>query len=250
MSSVARSVLLACAFAFTAVAAAETLVIAAASSLQDAIEEIADAWQRAHPPHRVTLTTASSATLLAQIRHGAAVDVFASASAALIADATAEGWIAGEPVTFATNTLAVVIRSGAGIATLADLAKPGLRIALAADGVPAGVYARAWLADLAHHYGATYPHAVAANVVTEEPNVRQAALRVAWGDVDAAIVYATDAERLGLRTLTPPAAPPVIALPAAALRSARAPALAASFLTFLTGPEAKAILQRHAFTLP
>ena len=237
--------------ALAAPASAQELVIAAASSLTDAFEEIGTAFERTQPNARVTLHLAGSSTLLTQIRQGAPFDVFASANEALIAAANAEGLLLHDPIAFARNSVVVITPPGGRVASLADLAAPGIRLVLASENVPAGAYARTIITALAATYGEAYPKAVLANLASEEANVRQTALRVAWGEADAAFVYATDAAALRVATLPiDPALAAIATYPAAALRGTRENALARSFVAFLTSPEARAILLRHGFTLP
>ena len=148
--------------------------------------------------------------------------------------------------------LAVIVPAGGRVQGLADLATPGVRLVLAGPEVPAGAYARAAIAQLGATFGADYPAAVLANLVSEEPNVRQAAAKVTLGEADAAIVYATDAAILrGVTTLGLDAAVDVRAsFTAAVVQGSRQQALADIFLAFVLGPEGQALLAAHGFLAP
>jgi molybdate transport system substrate-binding protein len=233
-------------------APAQPLHVSAASSLTEAFEAIAARFEATHPGVRVLLNFAGSATLAQQILQGAPVEVFASADEAQLRVVAAMGRLDGVGERFARAPLAVIVPAGGRVQTLADLATPGVRLVLAGPEVPAGAYARAAIGELGAKFGAAYPAAVLANLVSEEPNVRQAAAKVTLGEADAAIVYATDAAILrGVTTLGLDAAVDVRAsFTAAVVRGSRQQALADTFLAFLLGPEGQAILAAHGFLAP
>jgi molybdate transport system substrate-binding protein len=174
----------------------ETLIVFAASSLTEAFEEIAAAFEAEHPGVDVVLNFGSSSTLAAQLAEGAPADVFASADTRQM-DAAREAGRIAEPVrVFAHNrlTLAVPADNPARIESLIDLAKPGILLVVAAPEVPVRVYTDAMLARLAADpaYGDDYRAAVLANIVSEEDNVRQVVAKIALGEADAGIVYQSD----------------------------------------------------------
>ena len=106
------------------------------------------------------------------------------------------GRIAGKPVTFAGNRLVLIVPvdNPAQIMSLNDLVRPGIKLIVAAPDVPVRVYTDTMLAAMAADpaYGETYRDAVLANIVSEEPNVRQVSAKVALGEADAGIVYFSD----------------------------------------------------------
>ena len=110
---------------------------------------------------------AASNTLASQIRQGAPADVYAAASTKDPQLLFAEG-LCDKPVTFAYNKLVVIVpRSNpAKIKTVFDLKKSGVKVVLAAPGVPVGEYARQILKNLG------ISAAVLANVVSNEPDVK------------------------------------------------------------------------------
>jgi molybdate transport system substrate-binding protein len=165
------------------------LTVFAASSLADVFDEIAAAFEAAHPGVTVARNYGGSSQLAAQLAEGAQADVFASANERQMQAALDAGRIDGDPLAFATNRLVVIVPADnpAQIVSMADLARPGVRLVLAAPGVPARDYTDqmidALTADPA--YGEAYRKAVYANLVSEEENVRQAAAKVALGEADA-----------------------------------------------------------------
>ncbi len=128
-----------------------------------------------------------SDALATQIREGAPADVYAAASAKYPQSLYAAGLL-GKPVTFASNRLVVIVPRDdpARVGDVRDLAKPGTRVVVAAEGVPAGDYARDLLRRLRLD-GAL------ANVVSNEDDVKGVVAKVAAGEADAGFVYATDA---------------------------------------------------------
>lgn len=227
----------------------ETVTVFAASSLADAFRELGDAFGTAHPRMAARFSFAGSATLRTQALEGAPADIFASASPDEVEALAAAGLVI-EQRALAGNRLALAAAEGAPVASLADLAAPGLRLALAAEAVPAGRYARRALAlaNGADGFPPDFAARVLANVRSHEPNVRAALARVELGEADAAIVYASDLARGadGVRAATLPARFQVAAdYRIALLREGEA---ARAFLAFALSPEGTAILARHGFT--
>ncbi|MBI3744147.1 MAG: molybdate ABC transporter substrate-binding protein, partial [Chloroflexi bacterium] len=154
------------------------------------------AFQKQYPTAKVTFNFASSSTLRTQLTQGAKADVFASADEVNVQQAQAAGVIDGDRIPFVANQLAIVVSKSSKVVTgLRDLAKPGTKVVLVDPAAPAGTYADEALAKLAAdpQYGQTFADAVRKNIVTRAGTVRQATLPVETGEVDAAIVYTTDA---------------------------------------------------------
>ncbi len=159
----------------------DRLTILAAASLTEVLPE-ADSEPR--------YAFGGSDGLATQVREGAPVDVYIAASPRYPAELFDDGLIES-PTVIARSRLVIAVPSGnpAGIEAPGDLAAPGVRLVLAAPGVPAGDYARAALEAL----GAD---AAFENVVSFEDDVKGVAGKVALGEVDAGILYATDAARI------------------------------------------------------
>lgn len=222
----------------------EVLVFAAAS-LTEAFEALAAAFTDANPEVVVTLNLAGSQTLASQIAEGAPADVFASADTTqmdAVADTTT---LAGEPAVFTANRLAIVVEAGnpRGIGGLADLADDDLLVVLPAEEVPAGRYARQVL------QGAD----VTVTPVSLERDVRAALSKVALGEADASIVYASDLVAAGERVtgVEIPADDNVTAVyPIARLADAPNPVAADAFVAFVLSEPGQAILAEHGFSAP
>jgi molybdate transport system substrate-binding protein len=144
---------------------------------------------------------AGSDALAAQIRLGAPADVFASANMTLPTSLYAQNLVE-KPVAFATNRLVLVVPNSnpAGIKTVFDLRKPGIKLLVGTATVPIGSYTRTILKNLALT-------SVLSNVVSQETDVRSILSKVALGEADAGFVYITDAK-------TVPGQVKVIPLPA------------------------------------
>jgi len=130
-----------------------------------------------------------SNTLAAQITQGAPADVFASANMTLPLQLFQKG-LCSKPVVFTRNTLVIVVpRSNpAHIHNIYDLTKPGIKLDIAAPGVPVGSYTLQVLKNM------NLSAAVLKNVVSQETDVREVLSKVALGEADAGFVYSTDAK--------------------------------------------------------
>jgi molybdate transport system substrate-binding protein len=178
--------------------------------------------------------------LSAQIRDGADVDVFLSASAAPIEEL---GDLLEQPVAFASNELVIVVPADnpSGTTGLGDLNRAGIKLVLGAEGVPVGDYAREALA------AAGLDEALA-QVVSLEEDVKGVLGKVSLGEADAGIVYATDAKAAGddVRSFrVPDRFQPEIRYYAALVKPASDAARA--YLDRLLGPEGEDALRAEGF---
>lgn len=231
------------------------LDVYAAASLVEVFGELGPAFERDHPGAKVSFNFAGSQQLAQQIVLGASADVFASANQKQMDVVIDDGLIDRESVrAFATNHLVVAYPSTnpGGLQQLVDLARPGMKVVVAAREVPAGAYAMSFL-DLAGEspeYGPAFRLGVLSNVVSQEENIRAVLSKVELGEADAGIVYASDAAGAsGVGVLDiPPALNPVVSYPVAALKASRYPELAQAFVDFLLSPFAMETLRRYGFT--
>jgi len=233
--------------------APRTLTVFAAASLTDAFEEIGRAFEEAHPGARVEFNFAGSQALRTQLEQGAVADVFASASKKEMDAAEAASLVtSGTAQVFLKNQLIVILPpdNPAAIQTLQDLARPGLKLVLAAEAVPVGGYSREALGKLDAQFGPGFKDAVLANLISEEDNVKQVVVKVQLGEADAGMVYGSDAVAASeLKTIAIPPESNVIAeYPIAALTEAPHPELAAQFVAYVLSSEGQAILARWGFT--
>jgi len=231
-------------------AVAQALTVSTASSLTEAFQDLADAFEARHDGVRVSLNLGGSSTLATQIVQGAPVDVFASANAAQMEVVAEAGLLAGPPRLFANNHLVVIADPNGPVERVRDLAEPGALLVLAGPEVPVGAYAREALAGMDARYGAGFEEAVLANLVSEETNVRQVAAKVRLGEADAAIVYATDAVVVpDARVIEIPADLNVVAdYPIAVLADAPRPELARAFVELALSEDGRGILRARGFT--
>jgi molybdate transport system substrate-binding protein len=130
-----------------------------------------------------------SNTLAAQIQQGAPADVFASANTTLPQQLYTKG-LCSKPVVFTRNTLVVVVPKSnpADISSVYGLTQRGLKVVVAAPGVPVGSYTLQVLKNM------NLTAAVQRNVVSQETDVREVLSKVALGEADAGFVYSTDAK--------------------------------------------------------
>lgn len=230
-----------------------TLTVLAASSLTDAFEELAGRFEERNPGVEVRQSFESSSTLLAQIQQGAPADVFASASEEEMDTAVEEGLAEGEPEVFVRNREVVMVPKDnpAGIEGFRDVAKPGVKLVLAEEGVPAADYALEILGKADEEYGAGFEKSVLSNVVSREADVRAAVNRVAVGDADATFGYASDytpdvRDRVEVIPI-PPDLNVVATYPIAVLEDAKEPDLAREWVDLVTGEEGRRVLEEWGF---
>jgi molybdate transport system substrate-binding protein len=166
-----------------------TLTVFAAASLTDVFEDLGARLTADNPQLDVRFNFAGSSALAQQLVQGAPADVFASANEAQMAVVTDEDLAAGEPDVFTSNVLQIAVPAGnpAGVAGLDDFTRADLTLALCAPEVPCGSAAE---------------DVFAAAGITPEPDtleedVRAALTKVELGEVDAALVYASDVVTAG-----------------------------------------------------
>jgi molybdate transport system substrate-binding protein len=230
------------------------LTVFAAASLTDAFEQIETDLEAAHPGLTVTYNFGGSQALVTQLDEGAEADVFASANNAQMTTAADNGSIAGEPETFVHNELAIVTPADnpAGIEAPADLGEEGLRLVLAQAEAPVGRYAREAVCKMAADtasYGEGFVDRVAANVVSEEEDVRDVLAKVELGEADAGIVYVSDANIAGdeVKLIAIPAEVNVIASYPIAAVAGGDEALADAFIAYVLSDEGQATLEAFGF---
>jgi molybdate transport system substrate-binding protein len=218
--------------------AAAKLTVFAAASLTGVFPQIDNAPR---------FSFAGSDQLAFQITQGAPADVFAAASPKYPDQLSVKGLVY-KPRVFATNELVLIVprANEAGVRSVYDLRKNGLRIVIGAKGVPVGDYTRKALAALKLSR-------VLANVVSEETDVKAVVAKVALGEADAGFVYRTDAlaaER-DLRELRLPArARPEIAYELAVVKATKHLQAANAFVARVLGARGRLALRRAGFGLP
>jgi len=226
-----------------------TLLILSAASLTDVLPRIARAWEESGGM-QVRFSFDATSRVAPQVLQGAPADLFFSADLEWMNWVQEGGGILDETrVTVAANELVLVvprIQEGGpeGPEALPD---PALsRLALAGENVPAGRYGKAALESAGVWEDLT-------SRIVRAGTVRGVLEWVARGEVDAGVVYRTDAmaeERVRVAFSFPGGSHPAILYPAAVTRRAPHPEAARAFLDFCTSPTALAVLQDEGFRLP
>ena len=215
------------------------LTVYAAASLSGAFDEIGDAFEQENPDVRFTGVYDGSSTLVTQLLEGAPADVFASADEANM-DKLEDAAV--DPTLFASNTLVIAVPAGnpGGVETLDDLAD--VTTVLCAPEVPCGAASTTLLSSAG----------VEVDAASLEQNVTAVLTKVAAGEADAGLVYATDVVgRDDVEAIVPDGADEVVNhYPIAALSEASNSAGAEEFVAFVLSDEGQRILADHGFGAP
>jgi molybdate transport system substrate-binding protein len=233
----AVAILAAAALAGTAASRVETTraTVYAAASLTDAFPKIA--------PH-ARFSFAGSNTLAAQVRQGAPADVFASANTSLPQALHADGFCS-KPVVFTRNTLVLIVPTSnpAGIHSVYDLRRNGIKLVIADKSVPVGSYTLQVLKNM-------NLTGVLKNVVSRENDVREVLAKVALNEADAGFVYSTDARTVPrkVRVLKIPAwAQPKVQYGICVVSASHNKTAANAFVRRVLSPAGQKILLRYGF---
>lgn len=232
------------------------LLVAAAASLQKSLQEITPLYHQAYPQQKITYNFAASGALAQQITQGAPVDVFISAATQQMQDLAAkELLLADSSTNLLTNQLVLItpksnaisnsISSPLALQDFTDLTKPEVkRIAIGQPlTVPAGKYALEVLKSLG-----ILPQVESKFILGNSVQSVLGAVRT--GDVEAGIVYLTDAKSTDQVTIVAIALPSLhtpIRYPAAVIKSSKFPVQAKQYIEFLQTQPVKAIFQRYGF---
>ena len=165
-----------------------TITVFAAASLQDSFTALGKKFEAEHSGTKVVFNFGPSSGLATQVGQGAPADVFASASTKTM-DQVVTGRDASAPKAFAANTMEIAVPpdNPAGVKSLTDLARKGVKVALCQAEVPCGTTA-ANVFDNAQ---------LTVTPVTEEIDVKAVLSKVTLGEVDAGVVYVTDVRAAG-----------------------------------------------------
>lgn len=227
-----------------------SLRVSAAASLTDVLQEIGRQYEK-RTGQSILFNLGASSLLARQIEEGAPADLFISADDSTMDQLARSGLIVEKSrVNMLSNTLVIIVPrdSAVEITSPQDLTRPSIRnIAVAEPNtVPAGVYAKAYLSKLK-----VWDRITRKLIPTE--NVRATLAAVESGNVEAGIVYKTDAfisRAVKVAYEVPRAEGPVISYPAAVLADSGRKAAARSFLDYLESEEARVIFLRYGFLLP
>jgi molybdate transport system substrate-binding protein len=231
-------------------AGAASITVSAAASLTNAFAEVKDAFMKRHPDVVVVTNFAASNPLLRQIEEGAPVDVFASADQDTMNTAAGKNLIdEGTRVDFALNGLVLIVPadSGPALAGPEDLKKETVKKIAVGNpaSVPAGRYAKDSLTS-SGLWDVLQPKFIMGE------NVRQTLDYVSRGEVEAGIVYMTDAKQAGdkVRVVTVLGGHSPVLYPIAVIKSAASPKEAKAFIDFVLSDEGSALLSKYGFAKP
>ncbi|MDA2807888.1 molybdate ABC transporter substrate-binding protein [Nocardiopsis suaedae] len=218
------------------------LTVFAAASLTEVFTDLGERFEE-ETGTPVDFNFAGSSDLALQIADGAPADVFASADTRTMDDVAGDGLAEGDPRVFARNELMIAVPQGnpAGVGGLEDLAGPGARVALCAAEVPCGAAARELLDA----------HGVEVSGASEEEDVKAALTRARLGEVDAALVYATDVRSAGDDVEGVPvdgAEEAANDYPIAVVKDAAAPEAAREWVDFVLSDEGQGALADAGFS--
>jgi molybdate transport system substrate-binding protein len=226
---------------------ADEVEVFAAASLTDALKEIAADYQKTNGDV-IKFNFAASGVLDTQIKAGAPADIFFSADELKMDDLAKQGLIAKETRNdLLANSLVIVVPSdsSATLTSATQLTDPKFKkIAIGETrSVPAGIYAKEYLTKLN-----VWPQIEAKAVPTE--NVRAALAAVESGNVDAGIVYKTDAlnsKKVKIAYEVPIAEGPSITYPAALVQGSKQTVAAKKFLDYLSEPSSLKTFEKYGF---
>jgi molybdate transport system substrate-binding protein len=225
-------------------AATGQITVFAAASLSEVFTTLGAQFEQANPGTTIAFSFGASSTLALQITQGAPADVFASASGTNM-DTVVSAKAADTSTAFAKNVMEIAVPpdNPAHVATLADLAKHGVKVALCLPDVPCGAVA----AKVFTNAG------IAVTAVTLEADVKATLTKVELGEVDAGVVYVTDVRAAGGKVagITIPAdVNASTSYPIAALTASKNPQLATAFVEYVLSPQGQSALTAAGFQKP
>ena len=228
-------------------APSDEIIVSAAISLKDALDEISHLYTADHPGAEVHFNLGGSGTLQRQIEQGAPVDIFISASPKEMDSLQSQGLVLPDTrKDLVRNSVVLIVPAGStSISGFRDLAKAAVKTVAVGEPqtVPAGKYAQ----EVLTHFG-VYDQLKSKLVLAKD--VRQVLTYVETGNADAGIVYATDAKiskKVTVVATAPEDSHSPVVYPAAVIKNSKNPAGAKAFLEFLAGEKARTVFQKHGF---
>lgn len=226
----------------------KTITVSAASSLQDALTEIKDSFEKDHPDIKVNFNFGASGSLQKQIEEGAPVDIFISAGKKQMDELAAKSLISvGSRKNLLTNELVLIVNesSTGKIKDFQSLKNGTFKLSIGTpETVPAGKYAKETLEKLDLW-------SVIQNNLVYAKDVRQVVTYVETGNVDAGIVYYSDTIKLNnskLVTYAPKDSHKPIVYPVAIVKGSQQVNSAQTFLDFLKSSKSTEIFKKYLFS--
>jgi len=225
-------------------AATGAITVVAASSLKESFSAIGAAFEAANPGTKVTFNFGASSTLATQITQKAPADVFASASQKTMDTVTSAGAATGD-TEFAVNTMEIATPAmpTVPVTSLADLAKPGVKVVICQKDVPCGAAAQKLFTQ----------NNLTVTPVSQEVDVKAVLSKVVLGEADAGIVYVTDVKAAGAKVagvVIPKDQNVTTTYPIAPIASSTNAVTAKAFVDFVLSPAGQTVLAAAGFTSP
>jgi molybdate transport system substrate-binding protein len=233
-----------------------TLIIFTAASLVAPFNEIGENYKELNPAVDIIFNFAGSQQLAHQIAQGAPCDIFASADLRQMEAVVQSGRIDPQSTrVFTHNHLVVIFPSEnlTDIQNLNDLAKPGLKLVLAAESVPVGNYSLKFISKASQNsfFGQNFQQNVLANVVSYEANVKAVLSKILLGEADAGIVYTSDITVQNVNQLGIIPIPEELNITAdyfiAQLNDSHHPEKALEFINYVISSDGQEVLSKHGF---
>jgi len=226
------------------------LTISAAASLKNALTDIQAMYLKEKPNAKVTITYGGSGALQQQIEQGAPVDVFLSAATSNMNTLKTKGLLDNDSIkSLLKNKLVLIVpeNSTLKIDSFADITNSSIKkLALGEPKtVPAGKYA-----EQVFTYYKVLDKAKAKAVYAKD--VTEVLTWVESGNVDAGVVYSTDAKSSDkIKVITTAAAEShdVISYPGAVIKETKQPAAAQDFLNYLSSKAAETVFEKYGFSV-
>nr|WP_245203494.1 molybdate ABC transporter substrate-binding protein [Ammoniphilus resinae] len=226
------------------------LYVLAAASLADAMKELAPLYESSHPNQKIVISYGSSGTLQKQIEQGAPADLYFSAAKKQMDELLQKDLIDPQHTSnLLKNQLVLVVPKSTDlkIENFEDLQNPSIqKVAIGhPESVPAGTYAKEALTHLGLWNG-LQPKLVFAK------DVRQVLSYVETGNVEAGIVYQTDAarsEKVKLVVTADQNTHSPIVYPIGVTRNSEQPKEAQSLYQWLSEPEAASVFTKYGFEI-
>jgi molybdate transport system substrate-binding protein len=249
-------IIIICAAVFAAVSfaafagASQEITVSAAMSLKGAFQEIGRLYESKHKNTKVFFNFGASGDLVRQISGGAPVDVFAAAAQKDMEDVSAKGLVLpGTRADFVKNRIVLVTPADSTLKTFEELSSN--RIKRIAAGNPRTSPAGRYAAEVFDYYKITA--AIKEKLIYAE-TVRQVLDYVARGEVDAGIVYATEAivrsKEVRIASEASEASHKPVLYPIAVVTGTKNESGARDFIGMVRSKEGEAILKKHGFSIP
>jgi len=224
-----------------------TLNVLVASNMKPAFLQIAAAYEKTHPDVSVQGTFVSSTVIDTEVEQGAAADAIVISRLVIEPKITAavDGFT---PVYQTHSVLAIAKGAASKIASVKDLAKPGVRIAMGIPGSAVSAWQIPLQAKLAAAYGKDWGDHFQANIQLRKTDILHLLEAVDSGAADAVFVFSSDVDPAKMvRVDLPPAMQATVPFVMATVKASPHAAATHDFVEYCTTAPAKAILQAHGF---